>query len=361
MIYRALSILGFQRLWLWLNRHRLTILTIHGVATYGQDEDWKPLRWQMDKRILREYLTILSKKFTFVSADEAVEMLSGTRPIKKYCALMTIDDGYQSSVSTALPVLKDFGIEPLIFVVSSMCESGDYYWFDEFDITIQQSLTEDFEIAGVGGATANFRKGKRESNVLACKEVLTWLRNEYESDVVRQRKVDDILKELTAGRALSPREPEKELDRWFSTLSLEDVKSLADSGGCVGSHTVSHVRLTGITPERQKSELEGSKRALESVTGKPCDYFCYPEGAVDETARKLVAQAGYKAAFTSDNYLNAVGDDLMALGRFHLPREADSAELTAIASGLNAWLLDVRRRLRLPKKIIQEKLARQKD
>lgn len=67
----------------------------------------------------------------------------------------------------------------------------------------------------------------------------------------------------------------------------------------VGSHTVSHTRMTELDDMNLMRELAHSKATLEDLLGSPVDSFAYPYGDWDTRCAEAVQQAGYSAACTT--------------------------------------------------------------
>lgn len=88
------------------------------------------------------------------------------------------------------------------------------------------------------------------------------------------------------------------------------------------SHSVTHpLDMRKLTDEQLQQELKESKQVLESKLGIPIDYFTYPVGKNDDRVRRLVREAGYKAALTmhedsKEEQLAGESDDLLAIGRW---------------------------------------------
>jgi peptidoglycan/xylan/chitin deacetylase (PgdA/CDA1 family) len=87
------------------------------------------------------------------------------------------------------------------------------------------------------------------------------------------------------------------------------------AGHLIGSHTLSHARLTEVTPAQAREEINASKKKLEDLLGRPVVHFCYPYGACNERVRDLVIEAGYRSACTTKFGLNGA-----ATGPFELHR-----------------------------------------
>lgn len=75
------------------------------------------------------------------------------------------------------------------------------------------------------------------------------------------------------------------------------LESLIEAGWEVGSHTMSHARLSGLSDEALAQELLDSRRALEARLGR-CDMLAYPFGDWDERVARAAAATGYSFAFT---------------------------------------------------------------
>ena len=80
-------------------------------------------------------------------------------------------------------------------------------------------------------------------------------------------------------------------------LDADDAKALVGAGMELGSHTMTHPDLRKLTDEDLASELEGSKAAIEKITGRPCRTLAYPYGLYDDRVTAATAAAGYDLAF----------------------------------------------------------------
>jgi peptidoglycan/xylan/chitin deacetylase (PgdA/CDA1 family) len=93
------------------------------------------------------------------------------------------------------------------------------------------------------------------------------------------------------------------------------LRELADDGMVVGSHSVTHRYLPGLTPDEARAEVRESKRILEDVVGRPVTSFSYPMGGWNRGLRDAIAQAGYHTAVTVLRGRNRVGRDPLVLRR----------------------------------------------
>lgn len=91
---------------------------------------------------------------------------------------------------------------------------------------------------------------------------------------------------------------------WFIEVNtpekVRQILEFSDMGFEIGSHTVNHTILRPCDEELQRYEIFESKKAIECITKEPVEWFCYPRGRFDKTTIKLVKEAGYKYARTTN-------------------------------------------------------------
>lgn len=81
------------------------------------------------------------------------------------------------------------------------------------------------------------------------------------------------------------------------TMDWEALRRAAGLGVEIGSHTRTHPHLTRLSDDELRSELVGSREALEANLQRPCRYLAYPYGEMDERVRRAAREAGYDAAY----------------------------------------------------------------
>jgi peptidoglycan/xylan/chitin deacetylase (PgdA/CDA1 family) len=84
-----------------------------------------------------------------------------------------------------------------------------------------------------------------------------------------------------------------------SFFSWAQLHTLEQDGIEVGSHTVNHRELPGLTDPAALQELIQSRLALERHLRHPVQWFAYPAGSFDARTERLVGQAGYVLAVTT--------------------------------------------------------------
>jgi peptidoglycan/xylan/chitin deacetylase (PgdA/CDA1 family) len=108
----------------------------------------------------------------------------------------------------------------------------------------------------------------------------------------------------------------------LTPMSWAELRTLADAGWEVGSHTASHPHLTKLDDEALAAELRRSKIVCEREMEAPCTSLAYPYGDVDTRVAKACRKAGYSAAAALPERLN--GADVMRwprVGIYHTDDE----------------------------------------
>lgn len=105
---------------------------------------------------------------------------------------------------------------------------------------------------------------------------------------------------ITAAPTLVNRE---ELNNPHKLLTEEQVRTLIACGWEIGCHTLTHPDLLTISATQMEQEIRDAKTMLENKYGVDVKYFAYPKGHYNDTIVRLVRDAGYHAAFTTNRGL----------------------------------------------------------
>lgn len=83
----------------------------------------------------------------------------------------------------------------------------------------------------------------------------------------------------------------------------------------IGAHTMDHVWLKGMDPQRAQNEITESRVALQNLLNLPIDSFAYPYGAFDEVTLSLVRNAGFRNAVSTVPDVTQTTDNSLYLYR----------------------------------------------
>lgn len=231
----------------------LPILMYHAVLPIDATE---PVRGTVPLATFREQIGWLARRgYRALTLDEVAAALGGSGDAAPGRSVaISFDDGYRCVVEHALPVLEEFGMTAVLFVVT-----------------------------GAVGRTTDWYVPK-------------------------------------GGRA-------------FEHADWSELESAAAHGFAIGSHSVSHLSLTGASNDAVADELGASKEAIEKRLGT-CRHFAYPFGSHSDATVAAVQRAGYATACTTEAGLNRRGQPLLRLRRQAVSRTATAGRFRRRAG---AW------------------------
>lgn len=266
-----------------------------------------------------------SQRYKFISLTEAVGMINGSLPWKKYCMVVTIDDGYRNCLDVAYPIFKKYNIPMTVFSTVNNILNQQPFWVDKLEYVFQNSVDKSFclNLDKFNFKTERLDKLNIKSHF---NDFLKKVKLIYSNDYEMLHDIDNYFV-VTTSNMPTPSYGYLDFfsDPCFSILSVDQLSSLPDDI-TVGSHMMNHVRCTHISPCELTKELSESRAWLESHTGKPCLHFCYPNGDYDASIASAVCGSGYTSSVTTLERCNKKGDDVYALHRFPFPYAASVHE-----------------------------------
>ena len=92
-------------------------------------------------------------------------------------------------------------------------------------------------------------------------------------------------------------------------LSQDQIREMLASGLVeFGAHTLHHINLDKADEADAQAEIEGSKAAVEAVTGQPCRAFAYPFGRYNDSNVAQVQATGMDSAVTVKKGIGPLSD-----------------------------------------------------
>lgn len=104
----------------------------------------------------------------------------------------------------------------------------------------------------------------------------------------------------------------------YPLLSISQLQEMQSAGMEIGSHTLSHCRLTLCSKEQIDSELLNSRACLGELLKQPVNSFAYPYGLYNPQIRDAVAVSGYSTAFTTRPGFKLVDNDSLQIRRISI-------------------------------------------
>ncbi len=162
--------------------------------------------------------------------------------------------------------------------------------------------------------------------------VRQFLLKKGENNIIIEKKIKELKKLSTIDR-------DKEIAKIFSSnnfilnpvafdvfLNWEEIKYLSQNGFEVGSHGVTHQKLTELPLDKLKDELQTSKSILEKKVGVLIEVLSYPYGRHNNQVVESAKSARYTFAVSTifgNNSFNYIKEKPFQLKRID-PEEYDT-------------------------------------
>lgn len=117
------------------------------------------------------------------------------------------------------------------------------------------------------------------------------------------------------------------------------LEELSKLGFEIGSHTHTHPRLSGLSPEKVRYELLTSKEILEEITGREVEFLAYPFSDYNEEIKRMVKETGYKCALTTNDGTNKDLKSPYGLFRTYVYQSDNSRSFLSKLRGKKIWLM----------------------
>jgi peptidoglycan/xylan/chitin deacetylase (PgdA/CDA1 family) len=255
------------------------------------------------KEELVKQIRFFKRNYRCISLPEAISLLQSKGTLDDNFVVFTFDDGYIDNFIYGEPIFKESEIYPTIYLTAGNIDLGEPIWTEVVDEIFMNcsNLTKCNEVFDI-------RIPERK---LCIHEIFIYSRRL--KDILIKMPQEDIMKSIEEIKEKVKYTPSAKTE----LMDWEKVKSLANSGWTIGSHTMSHINLAIELKEIVKRELYDSFKLIENRTGSKTQHFAYPFGMqhhISDYAMDLVKKY-YSSAVMAANGINKCGDDLYKLKR----------------------------------------------
>lgn len=105
----------------------------------------------------------------------------------------------------------------------------------------------------------------------------------------------------------------------------------------IGSHALTHRKLTRLSPEEAENEIVSSAVVLERRIRLRPQFFAYPKGSFNDHIMKAAARAGYQGACAATQQLITAGTNRFAIPRIQIDRSTSFFEFKAKLTPAADW------------------------
>jgi len=239
---------------------------------------------------LDKALGALSRRFDFVSLDEAARRLSaGERGGRRFLAI-TLDDGYRDNLVAAAPIFRKHGTPYTIFIAPGLVDGTATLWWEDLEAAI--AARQRFSIQSPHGPV-EFDVSTPGLKYKAYKELLAFLTTGI-TETEQRRIVADLCWQVGH---------DCEAHRAASIMNWREIAGLSADPLCsFGAHTIGHYAVARLDMNDARREIAESGRVLEMETGVRPRHFAFPYGypaAAGARDFALVRDAGFATAVTT--------------------------------------------------------------
>jgi peptidoglycan/xylan/chitin deacetylase (PgdA/CDA1 family) len=335
----VLRLLGVFRLFRWLNRHRLIILTYHSVLPSTSGIDSGEARNVVAEEMFAWQMRYLAKHFRCVRLEDAVKLLEGDRLLPPNSVVVTFDDGFRNNLRYALPILQRYAIPATVFVTTGHIGRGmQLLWTERVGRLLRSAATPQSVAVSVDSQALTLSFATSAERDAASRDLLRWLKSMPAG--MRDDAIGELERQLEVVRKNDSDTGEPDAERYMF-MTWNEVRELARGGVTIGSHTVDHPIMSSLDAERRRFEVVESKREIENALWGPCTLFSYPNGTADDFGdcdKANLRQAGYVAAVSQIAGMNDGETDRFALRRLNIGHGHGPNVFVAQVCGFWPWM-----------------------
>lgn len=257
------------------------ILVYHRVTTLVSD----PQLLVVNPENFRAHMQFLRNNFPIVRFED------DWSEVGEPAVAVTFDDGYADNAVEALPIIEEIGIPATFFISTGTVGTRKEFWWDELERIIlgQRSYPSCFELRD-----SQFRrvwptttKTERQTLYREIHQLMKTVDTPQRENWLQQLR--DWAQSEEYGR---------ETHRAMTVAELRDLSR--NKWVTIGAHTITHTPLSSLPVIKQREEIIGSKKQIETWLEQKITVFSYPfgcKGDYTQESVELCKEAGFiKAA-----------------------------------------------------------------
>ncbi len=283
---------------------------------------------------LASLLEEIQQRLQFLYLGEAISKLRSGKALDQSYVVLTFDEGFESSINAALPILEDMNIPATFFVCSKHLATEDSFMWDQEVHAITQSLSPTPIVVPWMD-----RQLPTHPSSHATQSANDLLRHLIQLPTEKREQRLRDLKGLCASEIRHPT-----LDRH---INHQELASFAKhSLLSFGSHGHTHHPMLSMTTNTLLAELKQSRTILADVCGQSyVDVLNFPFGSHKQLSPTLiqnVMESGFVAALYDGDGIARPGDHLFKIPRLLLSQKTrilETYEIQGLATALDEALL----------------------
>ncbi len=288
-----------------MSHKSIRIYLFHRVSG-TRDKMWDP----MDPLLFEKVVARLVKKYEVVQLEEYLLNPNAAGKTLKQKAAICFDDGFKDNLLYAAPILKKYGCNPSLYIVTDCITHQLPTWNYEVDYLFNHTKKDSLSFSNeIHNGHIQF------SNEVERRKFGRWFKHKLKSvtGTVRKEILAEVRKQIKD--VVLPSD---------IMLSWDEVRMLLANGWYIGSHTLSHPLLAKINDENEiMEEMKQSANIIRQQLGYNPVSISYPMGSYDDNIKAASKQAGYSIGLALGEHSQCVPiSDLYEIHRIQLFNES---------------------------------------
>ncbi|WP_256257476.1 MULTISPECIES: polysaccharide deacetylase family protein [unclassified Paenibacillus] len=101
-------------------------------------------------------------------------------------------------------------------------------------------------------------------------------------------------------------------------ITWEQAKEMKEAGWDIQPHGMTHPRMSKLSRDKQRHEIQEASRLIEEELGVKPDVFCYPYGDFNKDTLAILKELGFRYAFTIEQGRAASDQEPLQLKRIYV-------------------------------------------
>jgi peptidoglycan/xylan/chitin deacetylase (PgdA/CDA1 family) len=237
-----------------------------------------------------------------------VNLTESTSRVNRLQLLVTFDDGYRNNLLAA-EILAKYRIPWTLFISTAAIGREKAIWTVELSLLLLHG-----EAVSIHLLEQEWPLSTRMERETAFQSIRYAMKSM--PSTARVTVLEQIRCQFPDG------ETQRLLEKFPSMqmLTWDEVRQLSGTGVVIGSHGHLHeIHHHNQPKETRREELVKSKTEIETLLGKPCHAFAFPNGNYLEISPNELRMAGYRFGFTLQPMRINSKTDLMLIPRYDPP------------------------------------------
>ncbi len=277
--------LGLNRLAYFIYRNCGVILCYHGISI-DDEHDFLPANYIRLETFKNKIEWMLQKGYKFISLQELLER-KATGSLSWNEAVLTIDDGFRSSIEFMLPFLEEKKIPSTLYLTTKNAESPYPIFRLIFSYVIWKFQIDKFSSEDFGT-----KLGVNSIIETSDKEKMWGFIKHIENNYTPQQR-EDLFKNFLSQKNLTL---DNKIYASFILSSRDEIAKHGFEYVDIQLHTHSHDMSFPL--DKLKEDILINEELISVFSDSDKKHFCYPSGAYEEKHIPMLESMNIESATT---------------------------------------------------------------